>query len=97
VSAGLCRAGIDRCDVVVAARAAVLLGLELRTVAAVQLGLEPRTVAAVQLGLELRTVAAVKPDPAAQHRHLHRLVKVADTPSRFPRRPGVARKHPLGR
>jgi hypothetical protein len=25
------------------------------------------------------------------------MVKVRPTPSRFPRRPGVARKHPLGR
>lgn len=53
--------------------------------------------AALQLGLEPRPPLAVKPYPAAEHRHLHVLVKVAETPAKFPRRPGVARKHPLGR
>lgn len=52
--------------------------------------------AAPQLGLELRDPIPVKPYPGAAHRHLQGLVKVAATPARFPRRPGVARKRPLG-
>jgi 16S rRNA (guanine527-N7)-methyltransferase len=52
--------------------------------------------AAAELGLELRDVVEVRPYPAAQHRHLHVLEKVRDTPDRFPRRPGAARKRPLG-
>jgi 16S rRNA (guanine527-N7)-methyltransferase len=51
--------------------------------------------AADQLGLELVEVSAVKPFPTARDRHLHVYVKVADTPSKFPRRGGVARKRPL--
>jgi 16S rRNA (guanine527-N7)-methyltransferase len=54
-------------------------------------------IAAAELGLEPLDVAAVAPYPAAAHRHLHVMVKVAPTPPRFPRRSGVARKHPLGR
>jgi 16S rRNA (guanine527-N7)-methyltransferase len=42
-------------------------------------------------------VISVAPYRDARHRHLHVMVKVAPTPPRFPRRPGVARKHPLGR
>jgi 16S rRNA (guanine527-N7)-methyltransferase len=53
--------------------------------------------AAAELGLEPLDVIAVKPYPDAQHRHLHAMVKVRPTPAKFPRRPGVARKHPLGR
>ncbi len=53
--------------------------------------------AALGLGLELRPPVAVHPYPAAEHRHLHVLVKVGETPPKFPRRPGVAQKHPLGR
>jgi 16S rRNA (guanine527-N7)-methyltransferase len=52
--------------------------------------------AAGRLGLELVGVVPVTPYPAAEHRHLHVLRKVADTPAGFPRRPGVARKRPLG-
>jgi len=52
--------------------------------------------AAAQLGLEPRSPIAVSPYESAEHRHLHVMVKVADTPPRYPRRPGVARKHPLG-
>ena len=33
---------------------------------------------------------------ARRHRHLHVLRKVAPTPPGFPRRPGMARKRPLG-
>src|SRR5947208_1645849 len=33
---------------------------------------------------------------SALERHLHTFVKIRATPGRFPRRPGVARKRPLG-
>ena len=52
--------------------------------------------AASELGLEPGKPRAVTPYPGARHRHLHVLVKVAPTPHRFPRRPGIARKRPLG-
>ncbi|MBS1869819.1 MAG: 16S rRNA (guanine(527)-N(7))-methyltransferase RsmG [Actinobacteria bacterium] len=52
--------------------------------------------AAAELGLALEEVRPVAPYPGADHRHLHVLRKVAPTPSRFPRRPGMARKRPLG-
>jgi 16S rRNA (guanine527-N7)-methyltransferase len=51
--------------------------------------------AAAIVGMEPREVVRVEPFPAAEHRHLHVYVKVADTPPRFPRRPGMARKRPL--
>jgi 16S rRNA (guanine527-N7)-methyltransferase len=53
-------------------------------------------VAAAQLDLEPREVRRVSPYPGASHRHLHLFLKVSATPPRFPRRPGVARKRPLG-
>lgn len=53
--------------------------------------------AAEALGLELRVVRRVHPFPAADQRHLHVYSKVMDTPERFPRRPGMARKRPLER
>jgi 16S rRNA (guanine527-N7)-methyltransferase len=52
--------------------------------------------AAGRLGLAIEEVRPVRPYPAAEHRHLHVLRKVAPTPERFPRRPGMARKRPLG-
>ena len=52
--------------------------------------------AAAALGLEPLDVVHVEPYPGALHRHLHTMVKVAPTPGRFPRRPGMARKRPLG-
>ncbi len=52
--------------------------------------------AAAELGLEPGTVTRVEPYPGALHRHLHVMRKVAPTPDRFPRRPGMARKRPLG-
>lgn len=52
--------------------------------------------AAGQLGLAGLDVRRVEPFPQAQHRYLHLMSKVRDTPSRFPRRPGVAAKRPLG-
>ncbi len=52
--------------------------------------------AAAELGLELRERTAVRPYPSARHRHLQLMLKVRQTPARFPRRAGVARKRPLG-
>jgi 16S rRNA (guanine527-N7)-methyltransferase len=52
--------------------------------------------AGAELGLEPREPLWVEPYPGALHRHLHPMVKVAATPARFPRRPGMARKRPLG-
>jgi 16S rRNA (guanine527-N7)-methyltransferase len=52
--------------------------------------------AAAQLGLEVHPPRRVEPFRGAQHRHLHLMLKVMDTPDRFPRRPGVALKRPLG-
>jgi 16S rRNA (guanine527-N7)-methyltransferase len=53
--------------------------------------------AAAVLGLDRATVLRVVPFAGAKHRHLHVFTKVADTPERFPRRPGMALKRPLGR
>ncbi len=52
--------------------------------------------AAQELGLEPAEVRSVQPFAAATDRHVHVFVKVAPTPTRFPRRPGIARKRPLG-
>jgi 16S rRNA (guanine527-N7)-methyltransferase len=52
--------------------------------------------AAGRLGIQVREVSRVQPFPGARERHLHVLVKVAPTPEGFPRRPGMARKRPLG-
>lgn len=52
--------------------------------------------AAAELGLVPSEPIRVQPYPGALHRHLHILRKVQPTPSRFPRRPGMARKRPLG-
>lgn len=52
--------------------------------------------AAVELGLEIADARRVEPYAGAAHRHLQLLVKTAPTPPRFPRRPGMARKRPLG-
>lgn len=52
--------------------------------------------AAHQLGLEVEPPVRVEPYSGAVHRHLHPMVKVAPTPDRFPRRPGMAVKRPLG-
>jgi 16S rRNA (guanine527-N7)-methyltransferase len=52
--------------------------------------------ACAELGLAVEDVHGVHPYPGAQHRHLHVLRKIAPTPPRFPRRPGMARKRPLG-
>lgn len=49
------------------------------------------------LGLSVEEPMRVKPYEGAENRYLHVLVKLAETPARFPRRDGVARKRPLGR
>lgn len=51
--------------------------------------------AASLLGLAIDDVVPVFPYVGADHRHLHVLRKIASTPPRFPRRPGMARKRPL--
>jgi 16S rRNA (guanine527-N7)-methyltransferase len=52
--------------------------------------------AAPQLGMQGPDVRAVKPYRSAEHRHLYLVFKVMETPARFPRRPGIATKRPLG-
>ena len=52
--------------------------------------------AATELGLELTSITRVQPFPDARAHHLHVYRKVSATPERFPRRPGMARKRPLG-
>jgi len=51
--------------------------------------------AAAELGLQREAVRAVKPYPRSEHRTLHVFRKVAPTPPRYPRRPGIATKRPL--
>ena len=51
--------------------------------------------AAEQLGLERVEIRPVEPFPGADHRHLYVYSKVRETPSRYPRRAGMARKRPL--
>jgi 16S rRNA (guanine527-N7)-methyltransferase len=53
--------------------------------------------AAAQLGLAPGAVHRVAARPGAEDHHLHVMTKVAPTPPGFPRRPGMARKRPLGR
>ncbi len=48
------------------------------------------------LGLERRAIVAVTPYPRATDLHLHVWAKLEPTSERFPRRPGIARKRPLG-
>jgi 16S rRNA (guanine527-N7)-methyltransferase len=52
--------------------------------------------AADELGLALDGVQRVEPFEGARDRHLHVYTKVRETPAKFPRRPGMARKRPLG-
>jgi 16S rRNA (guanine527-N7)-methyltransferase len=52
--------------------------------------------AADELGLAVGEIRRVQPFPGAEAHHLHLISKVRPTPARFPRRPGVARKRPLG-
>ena len=50
---------------------------------------------AAATGLEAVEVRPVQPWNGAEHLHLHLYVKVASTPNRYPRRPGMASKRPL--
>lgn len=52
--------------------------------------------AAAEVGLVPGEILSVRPYPAAESRYLHLMSKVMDTPERFPRRPGIALKRPLG-
>jgi 16S rRNA (guanine527-N7)-methyltransferase len=52
--------------------------------------------AAAQLGMAVEDVLPVKPFPSSENRHLHVMRKISPTPPGFPRRPGMARKRPLG-
>jgi 16S rRNA (guanine527-N7)-methyltransferase len=52
--------------------------------------------AADELGLALASIEKVQPFEGARDRHLHLYTKVRETPARFPRRAGMARKRPLG-
>jgi 16S rRNA (guanine527-N7)-methyltransferase len=105
------RAGIGSCDVVVARALAALpvvaeYAAPLLKISGTLVAWRGRrdpvdetmgAIAAAELGLEPLDPVAVFPYREALHRHLHVMIKVAPTPPRFPRRPGVARKHPLGR
>jgi len=51
--------------------------------------------AAVATGLSVAEVCPVAPWDGAEHLHLHRYLKVAATPNRYPRRAGIASKRPL--
>jgi 16S rRNA (guanine527-N7)-methyltransferase len=53
-------------------------------------------VACELLGLTAEEPLRVYPYAGAEHHHLHVITKTGETPSRFPRRPGVATKRPLG-
>jgi 16S rRNA (guanine527-N7)-methyltransferase len=48
------------------------------------------------LGLSSPTGIATAPFAGAQHHNLHLMSKLMDTPAQYPRRPGMARKRPLG-
>jgi 16S rRNA (guanine527-N7)-methyltransferase len=52
--------------------------------------------ATVELGLRRVEIRRVVPFEGARDHHLHVFEKIAETPERFPRRAGMARKRPLG-
>ncbi len=52
--------------------------------------------AAAELGLRLVEIRHVEPFEGATDRHMHVFAKERQTPSRYPRRAGLARKRPLG-
>lgn len=59
--------------------------------------LEAGAAAADVVGLAPDPIRAVVPYPGSERRTLHVYRKVAETPGRFPRRPGMATKRPLRR
>jgi 16S rRNA (guanine527-N7)-methyltransferase len=52
-------------------------------------------IAAELLGLRLESIQRVHPYEGVRDHHLHVYLKVEETPERFPRRAGMARKKPL--
>lgn len=52
--------------------------------------------AAARLAMEVDEVRSVGPYAGSRHRHLHVLRKSGPTPDSLPRRPGMAKKRPLG-
>jgi 16S rRNA (guanine527-N7)-methyltransferase len=52
--------------------------------------------AARRVGMAAEAVLSVQPFEASENRHLHVFRKISPTPPGFPRRPGMARKRPLG-
>lgn len=56
---------------------------------------EDGATAAAVTGLEVCPPLSVTPFPGVEDRSLHLYLKVGETPLRFPRRPGIARKRPL--
>lgn len=52
--------------------------------------------AAEQLGMEREAIRRAEPYEGVRDHHLHVYVKRRETPDRFPRRAGMARKRPLG-
>ena len=52
--------------------------------------------AADALGMSAPAVRPVEPPPGLDHRNLYLSMKLRPTPDGFPRRPGMARKRPLG-
>jgi 16S rRNA (guanine527-N7)-methyltransferase len=52
--------------------------------------------AASAIGIEVGPVHKVAPYAGTMRRHLHLMSKVMATPAKFPRRPGIAAKRPLG-
>jgi 16S rRNA (guanine527-N7)-methyltransferase len=53
-------------------------------------------VAADTLGMRPLAVTKVEPFPGSTSRHLHSYKKATPTPAGYPRRPGMAKKRPLG-
>jgi 16S rRNA (guanine527-N7)-methyltransferase len=58
-------------------------------------GEDAAALAAGELGLERVAVLRVQPYEGVRDHHLHVYLKARETPGRFPRRAGVARKRPL--
>lgn len=102
-------AGIARCDVVTARALAPLTALveyaaPLLVPGGVLVAWKGRrdageeadgAAAAAATGMELTEVLAVPPRTGADERHLYVYSKVSETPAKFPRRAGMARKRPI--
>jgi 16S rRNA (guanine527-N7)-methyltransferase len=52
--------------------------------------------AASELAMQPEQILHVGPYAGSEHRHLHLLRKIGPTPSKLPRRPGMAKKRPYG-